>query len=97
MNIESGSFRHGAELLRNLPELHELKSVISGIKAANIVAQQQGPFQGKPVGAQKALNQLFKERLIEQRESRARDHPGDLLEDVLACYPLLADRSRLAL
>jgi hypothetical protein len=63
MDIETASFRHGVELLRNLPELHELTSVISGITAADIVAQQQGPLQGRPVGAQKALNQLFRERL----------------------------------
>jgi hypothetical protein len=63
VDIESASFRHGAELLRNLPELHELKSVISGIKAADVEAQQQGPLGGKPVGAQKALNQLFRGRL----------------------------------
>jgi hypothetical protein len=50
-------------LAPNLPELHELQSVISGITAGDIVGQQQGPLQGKPVGAQTALNQLFKERL----------------------------------
>lgn len=63
MQSQTRSFRHGTELLRNLPEFHELMSVIGGIRQADIVAVQVGALKGKPVGAQKALNHLFKERL----------------------------------
>ena len=63
MRTELASFRHGAELLHNWPELHELKSVVSGILRAHIEAEQLGALEGKPVGAQKALNRLFQQRL----------------------------------
>ena len=65
MNAEPASFRHGVELLGPWPEWRELLSVIGGVTAGAIETAQAGPLEDKPVGAQRAINYVFKERLTQ--------------------------------
>jgi len=65
MKYEVSSFRHGEQLIAHWPEWAELKSVVVGIRQDDVLAVQRGPLAGKPVGAQKAFNHIFHQRLTE--------------------------------
>ena len=65
MKAEFASFRHGAELLGPWAEWKELLSVVGGIAARDIEKTQLDVLVGKPVGAQKAINHVFKERFTQ--------------------------------
>jgi hypothetical protein len=63
MKHEISSFRHGEQLIAHWPEWAELQSVIQGIKQEDVLRAHREDLGGRPVGAQKAFNLLFHERL----------------------------------
>ena len=63
MEIDVASFRHGLELISHLPEWAELQSVMRGITETDIIEIQTQELESRPVGAQRALNVLFNNRL----------------------------------